>query len=130
MFRVGLFLYAPAIGQFEPKYAKWIIFLYRGQLLTGVQNESGIPKDYALFQNYPNPFNPRTNIDYYIPKAGLVKLAVYDMLGREVKVILNEFKAAGRHKAVFDGADYSSGMYLYRIITENYSETKKLVLLK
>lgn len=130
IFRIGLFLYAPAIGMFNPKPAKWIIFLYRGQLLTGVENESYMPKDYVLFQNYPNPFNPKTNIDYYIPKAGHVKLIVYDLLGREANVLLDEFKDIGRHKAVFDGSNYSSGIYFYRIITGNYSETKKLVLLK
>jgi hypothetical protein len=83
-----------------------------------------------LKQNYPNPFNPQTNIEFSIAKPGIVKILVYDVLGKEVGVLVNEFKNAGRHKIVFDGSNYSSGIYFYRIITNQYSQTKKLLLLK
>ena len=77
--------------------------------------EEGVPAAYALHQNYPNPFNPTTTIKYELPKSSEVTLGVYDMLGREVSVLVNDRRDAGVHEAKFDGAGLSSGMYFYRM---------------
>jgi hypothetical protein len=130
VFRVGFYLYAPSVGAFNPIVAKWIIFLYRGQLIIGVGEETETPSGYKLYQNYPNPFNPKTNIEFDIAESQNVKISVYDILGVEKEILLNGYLNAGKHKIVFDGLNYSSGVYLYKIVTDNYSQTKKLLLLK
>jgi len=93
-------------------------------------NGNGIPSDYSLGQNYPNPFNPITKINFSIPKSSNVKLAVYDLTGREVEVLVNDMKAAGNYTATFDGMTLSSGTYFFRMDAGNTSITKKMVLLK
>ncbi|MBI2419230.1 MAG: T9SS type A sorting domain-containing protein [Ignavibacteriales bacterium] len=85
---------------------------------------------YALDQNYPNPFNPATTISYQLPKAGIVTLKIYDMLGKEVKVLVNEYKESGKYTAEFNGAGLASGVYVYRLDCNDFSATKKLTLLK
>ncbi len=86
--------------------------------------------DFYLSQNYPNPFNPTTTINYQIPNAGFVSLKVYDILGREVTTLINEEKSMGNYEVVFDGSDLSNGIYFYRIHAGNYSEIRKMILLK
>lgn len=106
------------------------ITTYQSPLLK-VENNSGlIPKKYALEQNYPNPFNPTTQINYSVAKEGLVKISVYDMLGREVQVLVNEIKNAGYYAVDFDGANLSSGFYFYRMESGNFIDTKKMSLIK
>jgi hypothetical protein len=83
-----------------------------------------------LYQNYPNPFNPSTTIKFELPKASMVRLTVYDMLGREGVVIVNERRDAGVHEVKFDGAGLSSGVYLYRLQAGEFVQTLKLVLLQ
>jgi len=129
-YRVGLYLYAPAVGMFNPNVAKWIIFLYRGQIVVGIKDENVNPNNYQLYQNYPNPFNPNTNIEFVIQKSQNVKILVYDILGKEKEILLNSYLKAGKHKIVFNGSNYSSGIYLYKMITNNFVQTKKLILLK
>jgi hypothetical protein len=98
---------------------------------TGITINNGeIPSTYSLEQNYPNPFNPETNIKFGLPKSGNVKLAVYDISGKEVAVLLNEFKQAGSYTFNFNGSKLSSGVYFYRIISENFIETKRMILVK
>jgi uncharacterized delta-60 repeat protein len=89
-----------------------------------------IPKQFELTQNYPNPFNPNTNIEFSLPQPGLVKLAVYDMLGREVSVLINQDLNAGRYKYDFSGSALSSGVYFYRLEANGFSEVKKMNLIK
>lgn len=89
-----------------------------------------LPNNYVLEQNYPNPFNPVTNIKYSIPKAGYVTLKVYNLLGQEVATIFEGNQNAGNYLATFDASNLSSGVYMYRLETENVSITKKLVLIK
>jgi hypothetical protein len=89
-----------------------------------------VPKDFMLYQNYPNPFNPTTTIKFAIPKAGFVKLAVYDMLGREVKTLVNESLGAGNYEVKFNSANLSSGIYFYKLITGDFTEVKKMSLIK
>ncbi len=88
------------------------------------------PTEYSISQNYPNPFNPYTQIDFSIKKAGRVSIKVYDMLGREVATLVDDNMQAGTYKARFDGAQFASGIYMYRIIAEDYTAIKKMVLLK
>ena len=85
---------------------------------------------FSLSQNHPNPFNPSTVINYEIPKASIVRLKVYDVLGREVATLVNEEKPAGRYNVTFDASKYSSGIYFYRITAGDFSQIKKMVLLK
>jgi N-acetylneuraminic acid mutarotase len=98
-------------------------------------NVVGNPSSFKLFQNYPNPFNPTTTITYILPNKGKVKLSVYDMLGREVEVLVNAEQSAGIYQVPFDAANLPSGIYLYKIKEELENgyrdvEIKKLILIK
>lgn len=97
-----------------------------GVTQTGVE----VPQSYLLKQNYPNPFNPVTNINFSIPNAGLVKLVIYDMMGREITTLVNENLSAGSYKADFDASSISSGTYFYTITSGDFTDTKKMVLIK
>jgi type IX secretion system substrate protein/Kelch motif protein len=104
---------------------------YSFNCLVGVDPVThGIPREFSLSQNYPNPFNPSTKISYALPKAGDVKLVIFDILGREVAVLVNEFKKAGSYDIEFNGANISSGVYFYRIETRDFTDTKKMLLVK
>jgi len=114
--------------------------------LTGISNESGVtPSAYSLSQNYPNPFNPETKIQFTVPQikfpssegwqtksdgVGLVRLTVYDALGREIETLVNEALQPGTYEVTFNGSRYNSGVYFYRLTTDEYSETKRMVLIK
>jgi hypothetical protein len=100
-------------------------------LVTGVSGKiSNIPANYMLYQNYPNPFNPSTKISYAIPKAGNVELKVYDVLGREIAVLVNEFRQAGKYSVTFDAGNLSSGVYFYTVKSGDFTDTKKMTLIK
>lgn len=99
-------------------------------IVLGINKQTNLPNEYSLTQNYPNPFNPVTNIEYQIPVAGKVVLKVYDILGREVSKLVNEEKAAGKYAVQFNGSDLPSGVYIYRMQSGSFVETKKLILLK
>jgi len=100
-------------------------------LITSVEIlNNNTAKEFYLEQNYPNPFNPTTMISYQLPVAGYVTLKVYDMLGIEVAVIVNEYKTPGYYNIKFDGSGLTNGIYLYRLLSGNFSLTKKFVLLK
>ncbi|MDZ7624522.1 MAG: T9SS type A sorting domain-containing protein [Ignavibacteriaceae bacterium] len=88
------------------------------------------PSVFYLGQNYPNPFNPSTNIKYSIPADGIVTLKVYDILGKEVSTLVNEYQQAGTFDVVFDGSNLASGVYYYQLITSDLTATKKLMLTK
>jgi len=99
--------------------------------VTGVENQiSGTPNTYELNQNYPNPFNPSTLIRYAIPEAGIVSLRVYNLLGEEVATLVDGFKNAGGYEVTFDAFSLSSGIYFYQINSDNFTSTKKMMLLK
>jgi hypothetical protein len=98
---------------------------------TGIGNSNNrIPETYRLEQNYPNPFNPVTNISFAIPKAGNVKLVVYDILGREVATLLNDFKQAGSYTIPFNASEFASGVYVYRMESGGFVDVKKMTLVK
>jgi len=85
---------------------------------------------FILAQNYPNPFNPTTTISFSIPSSAFTSLKVYDILGNEVAILVNEEKPAGEHKITFDASTFTSGVYLYRLKVGNYTEMKKMILMK
>jgi len=96
----------------------------------GTNNNNKTPNVYKLEQNYPNPFNPVTQISYSIPKTGNVKLVVFDVLGREVATLVNEVKTPGKYSVSFDASNLSSGVYMYRIEAGDFTNTKKMMLVK
>jgi hypothetical protein len=119
----GIFSSAGGVG--AGNIAKW------DGLLTALNNNNGsIPDNFSLSQNYPNPFNPSTKIDFSIPKSGHVKLNVYDETGRAVSQLVNEHLNAGSYSYSFNAAGLSSGVYFYRIITGEFTETRKMILTK
>jgi len=94
-----------------------------------------IPQKFELYQNYPNPFNPSTSISFDLPEDAFVTLKIYNIIGQEIKTLVNEFKNAGRYTVVWDGKDNTgkiapSGIYFYRITAGNFSKTLKMVLTK
>ncbi|MCX6165764.1 MAG: T9SS type A sorting domain-containing protein, partial [Ignavibacteriae bacterium] len=91
---------------------------------------SQVPKEYKLEQNYPNPFNPVTKISYDIPKTGLVTLRIYDIVGKEISSLVNEYKNPGSYIVDFDGTSFASGTYFYRLESNGFVETKKMMLIK
>ncbi|RPI19275.1 MAG: T9SS C-terminal target domain-containing protein [Ignavibacteriae bacterium] len=100
-------------------------------LVVFVQNkQTRIPDNFSLSQNYPNPFNPKTKIQFSIPWTSNVNLTVYDILGREISVLVNEELKAGNYNADFDAGDLSSGIYFYKIIAGDFNETKKMILVR
>lgn len=90
----------------------------------------GTPEKFALSQNYPNPFNPTTKIEFAIPNANHVRLTVYDAVGNQVAVLVDEQKSAGNYYSVWDASNIASGVYFYRLEAGNYSKVKKMLLLK
>jgi hypothetical protein len=99
-------------------------------VLTGVIPDAGVPGRFALEQNYPNPFNPETVVSFVIGHSSFVRLSVYDILGREVDVLVNGKMEAGRHEIRWNAAGEASGIYFYRLQAGSYSATKKLMLVK
>lgn len=88
------------------------------------------PLTFELAQNYPNPFNPSTVISWQSPVSSRQTLKVYDVLGNEIATLVDEYRAAGRHEVYFDAGGLASGVYIYRLMTEDYSETKKMMLIR
>ncbi len=106
----------------------WCILM---QLKSSVSvNEQNIPVKYELLQNYPNPFNPTTKIRFNIKDTRFVELKVYDILGKEVAVLINEKLKPGEYDAIFNGGHLSAGVYFYKLTAGNFSEVKKMVLIK
>ena len=145
----------PTQSQFDPKLVRNIGFvLYKANnpsltnfnfdvekivftpnVVTGIDDEQVIPKEFTLSQNYPNPFNPTTTIRFTLPEASLVTLKIYNMLGQEVKTLVNEQKSAGTFNVQWKGdndfgSKASSGTYIYRVIAGANIFTKKMILLK
>jgi hypothetical protein len=101
-----------------------------GELIGIKQISNIVPENFLLSQNFPNPFNPVTNIRFAIPNAGLVKLTVFDLMGREVETLVNEELNAGTYNTDWNAINHSSGVYFYKLNSEDYSETKRMVLIK
>jgi len=92
--------------------------------------EKEIVTEYKLFNNYPNPFNPTTIIAFELPEQTIVTLKVYDILGREVAVLVNEKLESGKHEVEFRADNLASGLYIYNLTAGNYSQSHKMLLLK
>ena len=99
--------------------------------ITGVTPISmTIPDEYSLSQNYPNPFNPTTKINFALPKQGFVTLKIYDVLGREVRTLVNEVKSAGQYSVDFNASEFASGVYFYKLETNGFNDVKRMMLIK
>ena len=108
--------------------ANWVTY---PQITTDVEEEElGVVADFKLEQDFPNPFNPSTVISFSIPEASNVKLSVYNILGQEVAVLVNEFVNSGRYSKSFNAKDLSSGLYIYILEAGSTSISKKMTLLK
>jgi len=94
------------------------------------QNEETISNEYTLSQNYPNPFNPQTKIKYSIPQSGNVLIKVFDVVGKEIKILVDEYKNAGIYELYFNANNLSTGVYFYRMVSGSYSKTNKMILLR
>ena len=102
---------------------------------TSVDDIESQIQDFAVRQNYPNPFNPFTQIDYQIEKPCNVQLVIFDLMGRKVKILLDDFRNAGIHSVIWDGRDelsqrVVSGIYFYKLQAGTFSKSKKMILLK
>ena len=112
--------------------------MYRLSSFTGIRKiETGVPNSFSLSQNYPNPFNPVTKIKFDIPQTILasgnnnpVLLKVYDNLGREIKTLVNESLQPGTYEVSFDAGNFSSGVYYYKLSVGQFTETKKMLMIK
>jgi len=100
------------------------------RFIKSSQTVEPVVNSYDIAQNYPNPFNPTTTIRYQIPEDGMVTLKVYDILGREVKTLVNDFKTKGRYEVTFDASNLASGLYIYEITSGDYKASKKMTLIK
>ena len=95
-----------------------------------IEVDLGAPKKFELSQNYPNPFNPNTTIRFSLPEAGNVKLTLFNILGQEIKTLVNEFKESGVHTINFDASGLNSGMYIYELESGSFVQTRKMTLVK
>jgi hypothetical protein len=95
-----------------------------------IEVDLGIPKKFELSQNYPNPFNPSTTIRYSLPEAGNVKLTLFNVLGQEIKTLVNEVKESGIHTINFNASELNSGLYIYKIEANGFTLTRKMTLIK
>jgi len=114
-------------GSGQTEFLKLILFQ---KVPVGVAEADELPREFGLEQNYPNPFNPTTDIGFEIADFGLVRLSVYDLLGGEVAVLVNEKKGPGRYRVQFDARNLASGVYFYRLDAGSFTSVKKLVLLR
>ena len=117
-------------GPNTPYYYVWRAKLLN-QTITAVSKSEKSISDYSLNQNYPNPFNPSTTINYSIPKSSMVSIKVYDVIGREVATLVNEYKSAGNYSVQFNASSkFPSGVYFFRMQAGSFVQTKKLILIK
>ncbi len=108
----------------------WSLILTYETLIGINPISTEVPKNFSLMQNFPNPFNPVTKIKFNIPKAGNTKISIFDVTGKEIKTLVDEFLVQGIYEIDFDGTQYSSGVYFYRFESGDFTETKKMVLIK
>jgi hypothetical protein len=133
-----LYNYIVGPGYLPPNYMYNSVIAHPGQTnvnlnfnLTDVEHDqSVIPNEFSLLQNYPNPFNPSTKISWQTPVASWQSLKIYDILGKVVAILVDEEIPAGTHEVEFDAEGFTSGIYFYRLQTGNYSEMRKMILLR
>ena len=99
-------------------------------IVTGVSQESGMPQSFSLSQNYPNPFNPTTNIKFAVPENSNVKITIYNAVGKEVAVLVNDQFTPGYYNYSWNASNLASGVYFYEMITDNFRQVSKMMLMK
>lgn len=113
------------------KLSIWTALINDSDIITDVEETNySLPNDFKLYQNYPNPFNPTTTITYELPEDASVKINIYDMLGNEIESVKLGNKHVGNHEFVYNGENLSSGVYIYKLITDKHSAAKKMLYLK
>ena len=115
--------------------ALFAIFIFMIGFVYAENNDNSVTERFRLEQNYPNPFNPTTQIEYELPASMQVTLKVYNILGQEVKTLVNEIQGKGVYTIEWDGTNHNNvqvagGVYFYRLITENYIQTRKMILIR
>ena len=138
IYSCGLSLVWDTIPDFRDRWNFGLKFPVKILSVTNADESSNQLNDFILYQNYPNPFNPSTRIKYTVPtviaseakQSTLVTLKVYDAIGIEVRTLVNEGKFAGEYEVTFDASGLPSGIYFYKLEAGNYTETKKMLLLK
>lgn len=118
------------VGTFRNPNDRVIIDFTANVNPVSVEEEKTFIEEYFIEQNYPNPFNPSTKINYGIKKAGNVEISVYNILGNKVATLVNGFKSAGNHSISFNASNLSSGVYFYKISSNGFIETRKMILEK
>jgi len=118
------------VGTYTFTYSTPRLFSINAKITKVEKNRENLPTEFSLSQNYPNPFNPSSTIRYDIPKTSFVKIIVYDILGREIRVLVNEEKSPGRYEILFDAKELTSGIYFYTIKTAGFIQSKKMILMK
>ncbi len=98
--------------------------------VTGIEEHPSNPDEYKLYNNYPNPFNPATLLSYSLPQASFTTLKIYDAIGNEIAVLVNEMQKAGTHQVVFNAISVPSGVYFYSLQAGSFKQTKKMILMK
>jgi photosystem II stability/assembly factor-like uncharacterized protein len=106
------------------------VYRYNTNTIGIINNHNGVPESDLLYQNYPNPFNPLTTIEYFISRPSAIKIIIYDITGREVKIIYDGLQGSGTHKIKFDSSELSSGVYFYKLEAGDFTESKKMVIIK
>ncbi len=129
--RKGILTFSPYNEDLSFLYVnRWLNTWVANQNWDAVNDNNVNPISYSLKQNYPNPFNPSTKIDYSIEKAGFVSIRVFDILGREIANLVNDFKQQGKYSVSFDASKLASGMYLYKIESGSFVQVKKMMLVR
>jgi len=118
----------PASGTISVTNSSWVI--PSNPTSVGETPSGGIPQAFSLGQNYPNPFNPSTTLDYALPRDGFVQLSVFNVLGEQVAELVNGSRGAGSYTVRWDASALPGGVYYYRLTTGNFSETRKMVLIR
>jgi hypothetical protein len=118
------------IGTFRNPEVRTTIDFVATTIPTAVEDEIVTVENYYLAQNYPNPFNPSTKINYGIEKAGEVEITVYNILGNKIATLVDGMKSAGNHSVSFNASNLSSGIYFYKIVTNEFVQTRKMILEK
>ena len=123
--------FANDLTGFAVGYGGLVLKTTNGGVITGFnKNTTDVPNRFKLYQNYPNPFNPVTEIKFDLPKSLDVKLTIYDLLGRRTAVLVNNTLKAGSYSYRWDAFNHPSGVYLYRLVTQDFTESKKMILIK
>ena len=106
------------------------VYIYSDSLVGVKEIYNSVPDKFTLHQNYPNPFNPETVISYDLPYTSGAVLEVFDVNGKLISLLVNEKQTSGTHKVKWDGSEYPSGVYFYKLTADQYSDTRKMVLIK